>query len=1198
MEGAFRSADRVGRRAGSSFGSGFTRDAQTWFRATGRLLRSHAQRSGGDSGRAFGRAFSRSAEAGLARTRRVLSRIFRRAGRESGEGAGREFGEGFFRDSQGRLRDSRGRFTRMFHGSGRESGGGFVSGFLGMFRSQSTGILSTFGGLFTKVGAKGWLIVAGVIAALAALPAIGAAAGTTLAFAFGAGIAGIGIAAAAQSERVQSAFTRLKDRVGSKLKEIAKPFEGTLVAIAGQLSGLFDSLAPHLGKAFKLLAPVVELFAGRFLSSLKVFGPVVDTASQAFAALLDPLGRDIGPAMDGLADAFNGLFTTVRDTPELQGFFSGMITGLIGTVANLVRFVTWLAKAYVWFGDLKDAALSSPIAERLRGIGSAIGGVADTARRSGPRLRSMFAGVTPGFDGIGAKLRSLGAAITDRVSDITGKVRRLVGAIGSTFRDFRDKHAKEFEQAGQKLQEVGRKIGEALGSAVDLVTALVNRIGSVLGFALDLITGVWGRFGDDIINTVQTAFNTVLGVLSGALTTIKGVIDVFVGILTGDWGRAWDGVKGIFSGLWQAVLAILKGSLGLAVQAVKSAVSLIIWPFQWLYDKIVGHSIIPDLVLGVLSWFQKLAAWVLAPVAALRDRTVNAFQQAKAWVLNHVKALRDGAVSRFTSLRDRATALATNARDWVTSRISSLRDLVTSRITSLRDRAVSRFTSLRDTATSRISNLRDWVVSRASSLRDKVVSAFNSLKDRTISAFDRAASGVRTVFSKLRSAASSPVRFVIDVVYNQGIRGVWNKIADKVPGIGSIGPMRVPKGFAKGGITDVRDGAALPGYSPRDDQLVYARSGEGVIVPEAVRALGAGFIHTANRLGSRASELLGLPAFRKGGTVPGYRDGGVIGAVSGFLGKAKGAFAGGFVKALTAALNPMVRSITSRFGNRNDFPGIPGKMMAHLTGKIIGFMRRFASQLEGGDGKKVVDIAEKYVGLSGNPNKFTRRMGMNGLPWCGMFVDGVFDEAGASKALRGVGGPAAVWSYRALPSVSQSQKKAGDLGLYRGDAGHINIYTGKGSITIGGNESNSVRKQSGYIGTASSIRRPHFAEGGIVDFLWQDDRESDLFHTPDRTRHLRAMATTPPWTGTHDIGGLLPDGGIAVNQSGTAEVVHTLDQLRAIVEAAKGQHITYVFEAGSIVLDASTIKDIRDLIRMIENLRATARQHGAKVITR
>ncbi len=77
------------------------------------------------------------------------------------------------------------------------------------------------------------------------------------------------------------------------------------------------------------------------------------------------------------------------------------------------------------------------------------------------------------------------------------------------------------------------------------------------------------------------------------------------------------------------------------------------------------------------------------------------------------------------------------------------------------------------------------------------------------------------------------------------------------------------------------------------------------------------------------------------------------------------------------------------------------------------------------------------------------------------------------------------------------------------------------------------------------------------------------------------------------MGGLLPDGMMAYNTSGTAEVVSTLDQLKALVASGKGA--TYIFNEGAIQLDASKIKSIQDVVDLIENLKVTSRQFGARI---
>src|SRR3546814_6004449 len=55
----------------------------------------------------------------------------------------------------------------------------------------------------------------------------------------------------------------------------------------------------------------------------------------------------------------------------------------------------------------------------------------------------------------------------------------------------------------------------------------------------------------------------------------------------------------------------------------------------------------------------------------------------------------------------------------------------------------------------------------------------------------------------------------------------------------------------------------------------------------------------------------------------------------------------------------------------------------------------------------------------------------------------------------------------------------------------------------------------------------------------------------------------------------------------------SLDQLKALVAAGKGQ--TYIFNEGAITLDASKIKSIQDVVDMIDSLKVTSRQFGARV---
>jgi hypothetical protein len=132
--------------------------------------------------------------------------------------------------------------------------------------------------------------------------------------------------------------------------------------------------------------------------------------------------------------------------------------------------------------------------------------------------------------------------------------------------------------------------------------------------------------------------------------------------------------------------------------------------------------------------------------------------------------------------------------------------------------------------------------------------------------FNNVVEGIRISWNKLGDIAKVPINFIIDVVYNRGILPLWNKLAD-VFGIGlKLAPMGL---LAEGGV--------LPGYAPgRDSVPAVLSPGEGVLVPEAVRGLGADFIYEANAHFSKGRA-------RKGSAGQRFAEGGIVGDVAGAI---------------------------------------------------------------------------------------------------------------------------------------------------------------------------------------------------------------------------------------------------------------------------------------------------------------------------
>jgi phage-related minor tail protein len=250
---------------------------------------------------------------------------------------------------------------------------------------------------------------------------------------------------------------------------------------------------------------------------------------------------------------------------------------------------------------------------------------------------------------------------------------------------------------------------------------------------------------------------------------------------------------------------------------------------------------------------------------------------------------------------------------------------------------------------------------------DKIKSATGRVAD----AFEVARKGIKLAWDKVKGIAKTPVKFIIDTVYNGGIVKVWNAVASKF-GAPTLDPI---KGFARGGV--------LPGqssYRQGDDQLVPMRRGEGVAVSEAMRdPYERARLLAVNQAAMRGQSLR---PFQEG-----FAKGGIFGwvknaASKGFdLAKAGASWLKDGVKASAeAGLNSVVKPLLDKIAGsssvyRDMISGIPRRMIK----TIIGYSGEADKKLEaagiGGGGFKAglswarTQHGKRYQwGGNGNPS--------------------------------------------------------------------------------------------------------------------------------------------------------------------------------------------------------------------------------------
>ena len=182
-----------------------------------------------------------------------------------------------------------------------------------------------------------------------------------------------------------------------------------------------------------------------------------------------------------------------------------------------------------------------------------------------------------------------------------------------------------------------------------------------------------------------------------------------------------------------------------------------------------------------------------------------------------------------------------------------------------------------------------------------VFDAMRTGVDLVAAGFSTAADHIGRVWDTVKGAAAKPIKFVIDEVYNNGIRAAWNKVSGWL----GLDPLDEYKPEWLGAY---KSGGTLPGYSPGHDNLHFVSTdgsaaidlggGESIIRPEVTRAVGPGWVDGVNQ------------AAKSGGT----------GAVKQYLGGFAG---GGIVESIVGIVNDRFpgMSITSTYRDSADLHG-------------------------------------------------------------------------------------------------------------------------------------------------------------------------------------------------------------------------------------------------------------------------------------
>lgn len=561
------------------------------------------------------------------------------------------------------------------------------------------------------------------------------------------------------------AFDPLKKQIDDLINSMQElPFDEILagvVANAGEVQRLTDAYEEanaaveaqkQIVDQLKAQRDLVQASYDAELAKLQQLQGEYDLVEEKIRAIEQALmdlnkassgGSGLTPGAENLLAAAGGDFPdvggvggigregTLEDQSKMIDDFTKEIADKTKNMFGLFDFLEPVKKAWNTATTWLKENVGPFFGTLFGGIGDALGGVGNPFEKFGTwvdTFKSIWNGIVEGakvvWEVIGPEIVSAGeeiwAALQDAFKTIQPEIEKFRGLIGP--------------------------IGEALMNVWNILKPVLAVIlGIVLALAKGLIRAFTGVIGPVI--------RGIGSLIAGLIRTIRGIVEFVVGVFTGDWEMAWNGIKDFFLGIWDSIYGVIKGVFDAIVGGVKGFVTGIYDFFVWLWDELVGHSVVPDIVNGILYWFKLMWegvkyvvdllvkgimwAWetFIKPIFNAFGAALNVLKVVFTAVFNFIKAVWDEAVKKF---------------QWAWGKVNEYITFIKNIITAMKDNFMSN-----------VNTVKSWI--------DKLVGWINNLKNSF---------KFSGLFDGLKDAFKSAVNWLI---------GKWNNLSFSIGGGSFLG---------------------------------------------------------------------------------------------------------------------------------------------------------------------------------------------------------------------------------------------------------------------------------------------------------------------------------------------------------------------------------------------------------------------------
>lgn len=440
-----------------------------------------------------------------------------------------------------------------------------------------------------------------------------------------------------------------------------------------------ESVGKRIGQVGTILTASITLPLTAFAA--KSFDVAKDAAELQSA--FDQTFGSMAGAMNQWAEATGNAMG--RSTRELQeganafGLYFNQAAKTRAEAAKMSQTFTVLAQDLASFHN-------TGVDEAMAALRSGLSGEAEPLRRFGVFLNEAAVAAKAaelGLQGVNGKLTdqqkimARSALILEQTKNAQGDVGRTSESTANQMR----RAAAAFEElqiiVGTKLLPVLTPLIEKLAGALEWftqlpqpvqntalaiagVTAVVAPLMMVLGPMLPLLAKlgvVWTAFNAVLVAAAPIIAATRVALLAlltnpvvlGAAVMITGIYLAF---------KHWDQIKPIVQNMVKGVADHLRGRFKQVMDDTRADIEKVRVAFHNLYDKVVGHSYVPDMVDGIAHEFGRLASEMVGPAEEAAQKVQTAFADLGMRAIDGFASAISDVITGASSMKDAFANLA------------------------------------------------------------------------------------------------------------------------------------------------------------------------------------------------------------------------------------------------------------------------------------------------------------------------------------------------------------------------------------------------------------------------------------------------------------------------------------------------------------------------------------------------------------